>query len=137
MIPTIFSILSQNTHIQNYLKIMPFATFNRPFATCGEWQMGWTTLSQTLCLTLGSSTSSGHTGTTRILVVPGSYKIVVEVFHALATMFFQKMHILHRTAKLVGFISAREPLLRPIICCAKELLLRTAISFHCLETIAV
>jgi hypothetical protein len=27
-----------------YSEIKPFATIKWPFATCGEWRMGWTTL---------------------------------------------------------------------------------------------
>jgi len=36
--------LFQNSLILSYLEMKPFATFKWPFATCGEWRMGWTTL---------------------------------------------------------------------------------------------
>ena len=35
---------SQNWPILRYLESKPFATFKKPFTTCGKWQMGWTTL---------------------------------------------------------------------------------------------
>ena len=35
---------SQSVAILKYLETEPFATLKRPFATCGEWRMGWTTL---------------------------------------------------------------------------------------------
>ena len=37
-------IFVQNIAILKYLEIEPFATFKQPFATCGKWRMGWTTL---------------------------------------------------------------------------------------------
>ena len=41
-------IFAQNITILKYLEIEPFATFKQPFATCGEWRMGWTTLLYTM-----------------------------------------------------------------------------------------
>ena len=46
------NILSQNLifvqiiAIWECLEMEPFATFKWPFAICGEWRMGWTTLTQ-------------------------------------------------------------------------------------------
>jgi len=37
-----------------YLGIEPFATFKGPFATCGGWRMGWTTLLHILREKIGS-----------------------------------------------------------------------------------
>jgi hypothetical protein len=36
--------LVQNIAFLKYSKTKPFATLKRPFATGGEWRMGWTTL---------------------------------------------------------------------------------------------
>jgi hypothetical protein len=35
----------KNISFLKYWETLLFATLNWPFATCGEWRMGWTTLS--------------------------------------------------------------------------------------------
>jgi hypothetical protein len=40
----------KNKAILKYLGIEPFVTFKQPFATCGEWRMGWTTMLQAMLL---------------------------------------------------------------------------------------
>ena len=42
--PRLVPNFAQNNPILRYLESKPFATFKWPFATCGEWRMGWTTL---------------------------------------------------------------------------------------------
>jgi len=44
LISTLNLMFAQNVGILKYLESKPFATFKQPFATCGEWRMGWATL---------------------------------------------------------------------------------------------
>jgi len=44
-------------HILKVLELKPFATFKRPFVTCGEWWMGWTTLHSSVTFYLNGSLS--------------------------------------------------------------------------------
>ncbi len=41
--PQLIQMIFSRTNTAAFRKIA-FATFKQPFATCGEWRMGWTTL---------------------------------------------------------------------------------------------